>query len=134
MPNLIYRSSQLIGSGIIFLAFAATAYAQAGSALVAPPSGSINSNAPLEAAPQFVVNLLFSLATVLAVIYLMYGGIRWITSRGDRQAVDAAKKHITAAVIGLVVVVGAFFILNSVLGLLGVKDNPLKSGFKPFGT
>jgi hypothetical protein len=57
----------------------------------------------------------------------MYGGIKWITSRGDKVAVESARRHIVAAVIGLVVVISAFFILQVVFRILGVQ-NPLNNG------
>jgi hypothetical protein len=56
----------------------------------------------------------------------MFGGIKWITSRGDKVAVESARRHIVAAVIGLVVVVSAFFILQVVFRILGVQ-NPLNN-------
>lgn len=94
-----------------------------------PPAGSIKTNIKPESLPQLVVNMLFLLAAFLAIAYMMYGGIRWITSRGDKMAVDEARKHVTAAVIGLVIVAGSFFILQVVFNVLGA-DNPLQGGFK----
>ncbi len=82
-----------------------------------------------EAVPQLLVNGLFFVAAVLAVLYFMYGGIKWITSRGDKIQVEAARKHIVAAVIGMVVVAGAFFAMQTLFTVLGA-DNPLKNGFK----
>lgn len=93
------------------------------------PGGSLAADTKVEAIPQYIVNLMFLIAAFLAVAYLMYGGIKWITSRGDKIAVEAARKHIMAAVIGLVIVAGSFFALNVVFRLLGA-DNPLKEGFK----
>ncbi len=116
-----------------FLINVAVVHAQPASPLLAAPSGAAAPNADISAAPSFIVNMLLSLGALLSVMYLMYGGIRWITSRGDKQAVDAAKKHITAAIIGLVIVVGAFFLINNVFKLLNVQ-NPLNQGLKPFGT
>lgn len=93
------------------------------------PAGSVDANIKAESIPQFIVNTLFIVAAFLAVLYLMYGGVKWITSRGDKMAVESARKHIVAAVIGLVIVAGSFFALNVVFNLLGA-ENPLKNGFK----
>ena len=92
------------------------------------PGGSIDPNIKAETLPQFVVNGLFVVAAFLAVLYLMYGGVKWITSRGDKVQVEAARKHIVAAIIGLVIVMGSFFTINVVFNLLG-DNNPLKGGF-----
>lgn len=59
-------------------------------------------------------------AIVIAVFYLIYGGIKWIISGGDKTAVEAARNHIIAAIVGLVIALLSFFILNVVLGLLGI--------------
>jgi len=90
------------------------------------PSGTAQQS--ISGATSLVVNLLFILATILAIVYLIIGGVRWITSRGDKNSVEAARKQIVAAIIGLVVVAAAFFILNVVFGVLGVA-NPLGENF-----
>lgn len=53
---------------------------------------------------------------MIAVFYLIYGGLRWILSRGDKEKVEDAKNHIIAAVVGLAVVFLTFFIVNIVFG------------------
>ena len=112
-------------SSIAYLFVTVSVYAQGLKA----PGGSLAANTKVETIPQYVVNLMFLIAAFLAVAYLMYGGIKWITSRGDKTAVESARKHIVAAVIGLVIVAGSFFALNVVFRLLGA-DNPLEQGFK----
>lgn len=62
--------------------------------------------------PGKIVNILLILAIVLALIYLVYGGIKWITSGGDKAKVEAARSHLTAAVVGLILAFLAYFILN----------------------
>lgn len=132
MPRLNPRKLiALAPTAGMFLLMAGSVFAQ--QPLLNPNANSVvNPNADISAAPNFIVNLLLSAGALLAVMYLMYGGIRWITSRGDKMAVDAAKKHITAAIIGLVIVMGAFFLINNVFTLLKV-DNPLNKGLKKFG-
>lgn len=118
-------SAFIAGAG--YLLSSAAVFAQE-SGLKAP-GGSLAANTKIETIPQYIVNNLFLVAAFLAVAYLMYGGIKWITSRGDKIAVESARKHIVAAVIGLVIVAGSFFALNVVFRLLGA-DNPLEDGFK----
>ena len=74
------------------------------------------------------LTVFLSCAIFLAVVYLIYGGIRWITSRGDKVGVESARKHIVAAIIGLVVVLGTFFVINVLFSILGTS-NPLREGF-----
>ena len=141
MSNFVYRtsliaSSKTLRSMVLFLAIVtcylmlvtfSPVYAQEGG--LKAPGGSINTELKIETIPQVIVNYMFIIAAFLAVAYLMFGGIKWITSRGDKIAVESARKHIVAAVIGLVIVAGSFFALNVVFTLLGA-DNPLKDGFK----
>ena len=114
-------------SAAAYLLVTASAFAQ--NQGLKAPGGSLAADTKIEAIPQYLVNMMFLIAAFLAVAYLMFGGIKWITSRGDKIAVEAARKHIVAAVIGLVIVAGSFFALNVVFRLLGA-ENPLEEGFK----
>ncbi len=69
---------------------------------------------------SWVVNLLFFAAIAIALIFLIWNGIRWILSGGDKGKVDEARKGVIAALIGLVVALVAYFIINLVLNLLGL--------------
>ena len=66
------------------------------------------------------IQIAFVLAVIVALFYLIYGGFRWITSGGDKQAVNAARDHIVAAIIGLVIIFLSYFILNFLLGVFGL--------------
>lgn len=69
----------------------------------------------------FVIAVIFVVAILIALFFLVWGGIKWITSGGDKGGVEAARSQIIAAVIGLIIVFLAFFILNLVLGLFGLN-------------
>lgn len=60
------------------------------------------------------VTLLFVIAVIVALGFLIWGGIKWILSGGDKSAVESARNTIVAAVVGLVIVFLAYFILNLV--------------------
>lgn len=59
-----------------------------------------------------LINLIFIIAVVAALLYLVYGGFRWLTSTGDKANVAAAREHIVAAIIGLVIIFLSYFVLN----------------------
>lgn len=65
-------------------------------------------------------------ATIIALFFLIWNGIRWVTSGGDKGKVDEARKGIIAAIIGLVLAFLAYFILSLVLGLFGLSPSNLK--------
>ena len=62
-----------------------------------------------------VVNWFLFFVGAVAVIMLIYGGFKYITSGGDSSNVTSAKNTILYAVIGLVVVVLAGTIINFVI-------------------
>ena len=62
-----------------------------------------------------LVSTIFILAIVVAIFYLVWGGFKWLTSGGDKAAVQAAREHIVAAIVGLVLIFLAYFILNVLL-------------------
>src|SRR3989344_106364 len=67
-----------------------------------------------------VLALLFFFAALLAFFFIIIGGIQWITAGGDKAAAQAARDRITAAVVGLLIVVASFaitLILSTVLGI-----------------
>lgn len=67
-----------------------------------------------------VITIAFVLAIIIALVFLVYGGVKWITSGGDKAAVESARNTIVAAVIGLVIVFLSYFILNVLLGFFGI--------------
>lgn len=60
-------------------------------------------------------------AVILTLFFLILGGIQWITSRGNKDALQAAQRKIIYASIGLVVTLAAFFIVNFVGNFFGIE-------------
>ena len=67
-----------------------------------------------------IVNVLLYIIGAVSVIMLVLGGIRYTISQGDSSAVTSAKNTILYAVIGLVVAILAYAIVNFVLTGLNV--------------
>jgi hypothetical protein len=61
------------------------------------------------------ITIIFIVVTIVALFYLIWGGFKWLTSGGDSKAVDSARGHIIAAIIGLIIIFLSYFILNFVL-------------------
>lgn len=64
---------------------------------------------------QQVVNILLYVLGAIAVLMIVIGGVRYTTSNGDSSAVKGAKDTILYAVVGLVVAVMAYAIVNFVV-------------------
>ncbi len=90
------------------------------SITLSPPAQALG-DIPLNNIPQFLITLLFIVGIIIAVVFLIYGGIKWILSGGDSKQVEGARSHIVAAIVGLIIVVGAFVILNIVFTILTGK-------------
>lgn len=62
-----------------------------------------------------IVNLMLYVLGAIAVIMIVIGGIRYATSNGDSGSIKSAKDTILYAVIGLIVAILAYSIVNFVL-------------------
>ena len=67
-----------------------------------------------------LVTVGFVIAVVIALGFLVWGGIRWIVSGGDKAGVESARNTIIAAIIGLVIVFLSYFILSIILGFFKI--------------
>lgn len=66
---------------------------------------------------QTAVNLIFFIAGAAAIIYLIWAGIKYITSGGDATKAATARSAIINAVIGIAVIIGAYTLINIASGL-----------------
>jgi hypothetical protein len=54
------------------------------------------------------------------IVYFIIGGLKWLTAGDDTQKVDGAKKQMTNAAIGLIIIVLAYGIIAIVGAVLGI--------------
>jgi cytochrome bd-type quinol oxidase subunit 2 len=80
-----------------------------------PPGGDTEATTKINSLLSTVINIFSLIVGVIAVIMIIIGGLRYITSGGDSGNVTAAKNTILYAIIGLVVVALAQFIVRFVL-------------------
>ena len=110
------RILSLASSTIVFLTATAPAFAQ-------NIEGFEREQIPFDNLGKLMSNalaLLFFFAGLLTFFFIVIGGIQWITAGGDAKAAQSARDRITAAVVGLIVVVAAFaitLILGQVFGI-----------------
>lgn len=74
---------------------------------------------PLEALNKFIAYSIL-IAFVLAVGYILWGGFKFIFSGGDDNKVKQAMGTIRHAIIGLIIVIGAVFIVYIVGQFFGM--------------
>lgn len=70
---------------------------------------------------QVIINWLLTFAGVVAVILIIISGIRLITSGGDPKRVEAGKKTFTYAIIGLLIILFSFLIINIIADATGAR-------------
>ena len=68
-----------------------------------------------------ILNLALSLGGLTAFVMLIVGGFKFLTSGGDPKQLESAKNTITWAIGGLVVAIGAWFILGLISDFTGIE-------------
>lgn len=66
------------------------------------------------------INIALMVAAILVFVYLVWGGIQWIMSGGDKAKTEEARSRITAAIVGLAVVAAAWAVMLLVQYFFGL--------------
>lgn len=92
----------------------------AGNSAIDPPSGFFTDFNELF---NDILRIVLAIAALLVFFYLIWGGIEWITSGGDKGKTEKARDKITAAIIGLIILAAAWAIITIVIRFLGAGQN-----------
>lgn len=80
---------------------------------------------------SFIPNLI-TLGLIIGVIFFLFiliiGAIQWISSGGDKNALEGARSKITNAIVGIVVLFAVFAVLKLVGDFLGITILTLDIG------
>lgn len=63
-----------------------------------------------------IVNYFLYFLGLIATLMVIYGGVLYVTAAGDTEAVDKGKKVIMYALVGIIIILLSFALVNSVLG------------------
>lgn len=63
-----------------------------------------------------IFNVVLAAAGVIAVVVIIWAGIQFMIARGDPEKIKTARNSILYSVIGLIIVIFSFVILNFVIG------------------
>ncbi len=66
-----------------------------------------------------VLSLLIAVVSLLVFVYLIWGGIEWITSGGDKAKTDQARSKIISALVGVIIIAASYAVLQIMLRFLG---------------
>ncbi len=69
------------------------------------------------------LTILFVFGIALTIILLIYSGIQWVTSEGDKQKIQAARSRLIYTIVGFLIIIASFVIINTIVRLLGGDPN-----------
>ena len=112
----------LMALGLMLFQFIPVVFAQAGTAAGEAPAFVLEKTGSQGSARQLILNIVnffLGFLGLLAVIMIIYGGMLYVSAAGKQESIDKGKKIIMYAVIGIVVILLSFAIVNTVLGGAG---------------
>ena len=77
----------------------------------------LGNNKTVASFPEYIgfwYQLLVGVIGVLATVMIMWGGMKWLTSRGNSGTINEAKDTIFSAIVGLIIMFGSYTILYMV--------------------
>lgn len=81
-------------------------------------TGSVSAESKVITIINFLVNLILFASGSIAVLMLIYGGIRFITALGNTEQKEKAIGVIKSAGLGLLVVIMAYALVSNVISLI----------------
>jgi uncharacterized membrane protein YgcG len=67
-----------------------------------------------------LLSIVVAIAAILLLIFLLWGGVEWIASGGDKSKVEKARNRITQAIVGMIVLattIAIFMFIQSILNI-----------------
>jgi hypothetical protein len=115
----IIKATQIAAIVLTFV-FALSPVLVAHAAFVVPDSGStgLPNDTSISNFIIKIINIALTVAGLIAVLFLIIGGFRYITSAGNEETAEQAKKVITNAIIGVVVIILSFVIVRVISNAL----------------
>lgn len=70
-----------------------------------------------------IINIALGFLGIIAVVLVLYGGFMWMTAAGNEERVTKAKQILTAALIGLIIIIMAWaltrFVMDQLMAVTG---------------
>ncbi len=88
------------------------------AALTVPSVNNIGTG-DIETAATSIIGTILTLLGLVALVIVLIGGFKWMTSGGNEEKVGEAKKLLGAGIIGLIIIFAAWAIATYVVGNVG---------------
>ncbi len=88
-------------------------------------SGANNDVATIQGLECLITNVFTVIITLIgltAFVMLIVGSVTWLTSGGNTEKTKKARDTMTHAVIGVVIALSAFIVLNLIAGFTGIEE------------
>ena len=108
---------KLLFSALLFSPLAAFAFT--GETTAAPSASGISSVADFYGVIQTVASWLVVFGIIIGAVFIIWGGIQYMTSGGDEAGTEAAKNKIIGGLIGIGLVLLAYALVNIIGSFLG---------------
>lgn len=89
--------------------------------IVPPANTGVSPSASLSLIISQIFTLIFSVAILIVLFFIILGAFEWITSGGEKEAVGKARGRIINALIGLAILALAFLIANIAGSILNIN-------------
>lgn len=97
-------------------------FAQEGK-IINPAIGDYGQQSGVKTISSLLVNILNTMlivGAVMLIIIIIWSGINWIISGGDKEKLQRAQKRLTSGIIGFIILICVFAIANFVGGIFGL--------------
>ena len=124
------KLATLINSALLSLTLATPALAQG--------TGTVGFEKPAEAKITDIgklistgISVVIIVSGILVFVFLVWGGVEWLTSGGDKTKIENARSKLTNALIGVAIIAAAYAVWTLALTFFGVdvsnvcSDNPI---------
>lgn len=113
------KLATLINSALLSLTLATPAFAQG--------TGTVGFEKPAEAKITDLgklistgISVVIIVSGILVFVYLVWGGIEWLTSGGDKGKVESARNRIVSALVGLAIIAASWALVRIIAYFFGV--------------
>jgi hypothetical protein len=133
LSTLFRRLTAWFSAGFVWLLSAEAVFAQ----IKNPVIGTLGNNAAGAKSGSLFVSYFISIwrvginiGAIMVLIYMVWAGLEWISSAGDKGKLESARQKMTQAMIGIIILVSAFTIIGFFSNMVFGNDfNLLKLTF-----
>jgi len=89
------------------------------SAVISVPEVENLASGDLETTVVNLIEIILQLLGLIALVMVLIGGFKWMTSGGNEEKVGEAKKLLGAGLVGLIIILAAYAITTYVFSTIG---------------